>query len=251
MMLKNIVFISLFMVSMVVTAQVGVNTTTPDPSAIFEVFSDEQGVLLPRLDTIERDAIASPANGLLIYNTDTDEFNYNTGTPAVPIWESIDGTTSTVTIGQSVKYANTDITTNMNPDTPINLPVFGTELWNDNNTLYSINATNQEITIGEAGRYKIVVNVPLITASGRDRMAPEIRIHSNGSQIGTYSSTGYIRTNNGHQTSSLHITEVIELPAGAVVGIDIFRAGNNSTNATNIVTLREAGAASIYIERIL
>lgn len=55
---------------------VGVNTPTPDPSAVLDVSSTTQGVLFPRLTTAQRDAIATPADGLLIYNITTQCFNY-------------------------------------------------------------------------------------------------------------------------------------------------------------------------------
>jgi len=51
------------------TAQVGIGTETPDPSATLDLTSSSQGFLPPRLTTVQRDAIASPAAGLTIYNT--------------------------------------------------------------------------------------------------------------------------------------------------------------------------------------
>ncbi|MBL4756048.1 MAG: hypothetical protein JKY52_20945 [Flavobacteriales bacterium] len=51
---------------------VGINTTTPDASAILDVVSTSKGTLLSRMTTAQRDAIASPANSLLIYNTTTE-----------------------------------------------------------------------------------------------------------------------------------------------------------------------------------
>jgi hypothetical protein len=49
----------------------GIGTNSPDPSAKLEVSATNQGVLFPRLTTAQRDAIANPANGLMIYNTNT------------------------------------------------------------------------------------------------------------------------------------------------------------------------------------
>lgn len=51
-------------------AQVGINTESPDASAALHVESTTQGVLAPRMTQAQRDAISSPANGLLIYQTD-------------------------------------------------------------------------------------------------------------------------------------------------------------------------------------
>ncbi|MFV8464850.1 ice-binding family protein [Flavobacterium sp. LB1P62] len=81
--MKNItsfLLISFLMISRIVSAQVGIGTITPDISSVLDVYSNDKGVLLPRLSTTERDAIGSPANGLLMYNTTTSNFNfYNAG----------------------------------------------------------------------------------------------------------------------------------------------------------------------------
>lgn len=51
---------------------VGINTAgnNPNPSAILDATSTSQGVLTPRMTQAERDVIAGPATGLLIYQTD-------------------------------------------------------------------------------------------------------------------------------------------------------------------------------------
>ena len=57
-------------------AQVGINTGAPDPSAALEISSTEKGLLIPRMTKAQRDAISSPATGLMIYQTDSDEGFY-------------------------------------------------------------------------------------------------------------------------------------------------------------------------------
>ncbi len=47
-----------------------------DPSAILDVASTEKGMLIPRMNQAQRDAIGSPAEGLLIFQTDNDPFFY-------------------------------------------------------------------------------------------------------------------------------------------------------------------------------
>ena len=49
-------------------AQVGIGTTTPNPSAMLDVTSTTSGLLIPRMSTIQRVAIASPAEGLIVYD---------------------------------------------------------------------------------------------------------------------------------------------------------------------------------------
>lgn len=60
-------------------AQVGIGTETPNASAILDVTSTSQGVLLPRMTTTQRDAIASPAAGLFIFNTTSNNLNMFNG----------------------------------------------------------------------------------------------------------------------------------------------------------------------------
>jgi hypothetical protein len=47
---------------------VGIGTVTPDASAILDISSTNKGLLAPRLTTSQRQAIASPAIGLLVYD---------------------------------------------------------------------------------------------------------------------------------------------------------------------------------------
>lgn len=51
-------------------AQVGIGTTTPDPSAQLDVKSSNKGLLAPRMTADQRSKIISPADGLLVYQTD-------------------------------------------------------------------------------------------------------------------------------------------------------------------------------------
>lgn len=48
---------------------VGVGTDSPHASALLDVTSTVQGLLVPRLTTNQRDKIKNPAEGLVIYNT--------------------------------------------------------------------------------------------------------------------------------------------------------------------------------------
>lgn len=60
---------------------VGISETsiTPPTSAILELRSSLRGFLVPRLTVEERDAISSPVQGLMIFNTTTGEFNFYDG----------------------------------------------------------------------------------------------------------------------------------------------------------------------------
>lgn len=61
-------------------AQVGVGTATPETSAKLDVSSTTKGFLPPRMDSTQRNAIVSPAQGLTIYNTTSKAFEVFNGT---------------------------------------------------------------------------------------------------------------------------------------------------------------------------
>ena len=65
--------------------------TTGDPSAVLELQSTNAGLLLPRMTLAERNAIASPAEGLLIYNTTLACIELNTGSSSSPYWQCLAG----------------------------------------------------------------------------------------------------------------------------------------------------------------
>jgi hypothetical protein len=63
------------------TGSAGIGTTTPNSSSILEMKSTTKGVLVPRMTKNQRDAIVTPATGLLIYQTNsTPGFYYWNGT---------------------------------------------------------------------------------------------------------------------------------------------------------------------------
>jgi hypothetical protein len=55
---------------------VGIGTVTPNASAMLDVESTTQGVLVPRMTTAQRTAIAAPANGLLVFDITVGCFFY-------------------------------------------------------------------------------------------------------------------------------------------------------------------------------
>ncbi len=75
-----------------------------EPSALMDLQSTDQGFLLPRMTTEQRDAIVSPANGLMVFNTTVNCLDINLGTAEFPFWNSIicRGTTGSLLCGQAV-----------------------------------------------------------------------------------------------------------------------------------------------------
>ena len=85
-------------------AQVAINTdgSLPDNSAMLDVKSTTKGMLVPRMTAILRDAIASPANGLLIFCTDNNQYYTNKGTPTLPNWVMV--SSQWLTLADGISY---------------------------------------------------------------------------------------------------------------------------------------------------
>ena len=64
----------------------GIGTFAPHPSAKIDLTSTNKGMLIPRMTTPQRDAIAGPSHALLIFNATDTVFEYNIGDEINPIW---------------------------------------------------------------------------------------------------------------------------------------------------------------------
>jgi hypothetical protein len=107
-------------------AQVGVSPTgsVPDNSAALDIDFNNRGFLPPRLTSTQRDNIANPAVGLMIYNLDTNCYNYFNGSN----WLEWCGT---CTPQPSVSAAGPDQLNVPGSSTALaaNVPVNGTGSW--------------------------------------------------------------------------------------------------------------------------
>jgi len=128
--------------------KVGNNPTTLNASAALEVEHTSRGFLPPRLSTTQRNAIANPATGLVIFNTNNSSLEQNIGTASSPSWNAItmspvplvsNTTPSGIAAGQMINNTNAGS----------GLPV-GPAWWDGTkwNTLISSNPTTTVFTNG-------------------------------------------------------------------------------------------------------
>ena len=58
---------------LIVEGEVGIGNT--DPQGALDITSTTGALIVPRMSTAQRDAL-SASNGMIVYNTSTDEFNF-------------------------------------------------------------------------------------------------------------------------------------------------------------------------------
>ena len=84
--MRNSILLTLLLLPIALIAQVGIGTLTPNASAKLEVSSSNKGFLPPRVTltgTADVATIASPATGLMVYNTATAGSSPSNVTPGI------------------------------------------------------------------------------------------------------------------------------------------------------------------------
>jgi len=101
-----------------VTGDAGIGTSSPDPSAALEVSSTSKGVLFPRMTKTQRDAIASPVGGLMIWQSDNtpglrvyDGTNWKLMTNEIVILKDIKTQSDNGQIGTANTWVDRDLNT--------------------------------------------------------------------------------------------------------------------------------------------
>jgi len=181
---KNIIlFILMLVVLQKMQAQnIAISATgaTPEESAILDVSSTSKGLLIPRMTLAEKNAITSPATGLMIYQTDAPAgFCYFDGTS----WNQIGATAPTPgsfnfsfkgTIAQGF---------NANVATKVNFPT--------QNYLNNVAFANSIFTAPSSGIYSFSVN---------------LNIYGNAA---TSASVGFYVNNVARSTSTFNIINAV------------------------------------------
>ena len=67
----------------------GIGTDFPDQSSILEIKDTTRGILLPRMDENQMNAILNPSIGLMVYNTTDSCFNFFNGNVWINLCEAV------------------------------------------------------------------------------------------------------------------------------------------------------------------
>jgi hypothetical protein len=154
--MKKLIYLAILVISIfaqfkALSQGVAINNdnSTPDPSAMLDVKSTDKGLLIPRMTQAQRNAIVSPATGLMIFQTDGGTGLYhNAGTPAIPAWSMVGSNANQwQTIGSDIYYnlGKVGIGTST-PDAALTLA---------NTSLQGI-ATTGTFQIGQSNTYNLV-----------------------------------------------------------------------------------------------
>jgi hypothetical protein len=233
-------------------SQVGIGTMSPDTSAVLDLYSTSRGFLLPRMTTANRDMIMAPANGLVIYNTMTNEVQVNIGSDILPEWTALaeNGGNSIFSI-----TATGDITTSSDVFEPIGgmtlSPAAGPYLVFFNAQFglsESVPISTMQAAIDLQSLYDQLMAVPVTNSTH----AP---VFGNGETIsagiydvaGAGSMAGVLTLDGGSDTNSIFI---VRLGGAFAVGAGSSIILTNGARAHNIYWVA-AGASSIAANSIV
>jgi hypothetical protein len=193
------------------TGNVGLGTSAPHSSALLDMTSTTQGMLVPRMTKAQRDAIISPATGLLIYQTNsTPGFYYNDGSE----WKAVAPKNANKSLSNLTAPTAVNVELLPQTDSAINL---GSATLRWKNLFAAGDATINGLTVGKGGG-----------GIGTNTAAGYAALYSN--------TTGYYNTAAGYQSLFFNTTGVDNTAAGG------FALYSNTTGNFNTA----AGFRSLY-----
>ena len=162
-----------------------------DASALMTMISTDKGMLIPRMTTAQRDAISSPATGLLIFNTTTNLFEF-----FETIWRAIGGVVNTIYTADDNLAGNRIISQGGNTlsftATPVNA-------FSVDGTTFSVDALNNRVGIGTASP----PNVFTVDAALNDAITLRNTSSQKIAQLGHGTSGGVLNLFNSTGSASL------------------------------------------------
>ncbi len=213
-------------------SQVAINTdaTAPDNSAMLDVKSTNKGMLVPRMTSAQRTAIASPATGLLVYQSDgVGGFYFYNGTS----WVSLtDATQTPKVLADSDNNTKIQVEESANEDI-IRFDMGGTEYFRMNHGRLEVLNTGNSIYMGNSAGINDNFTDNRNVGIGHESMYSNTSGSSNtanGYQA-LYSNTiGNFNTANGHQALYSNTTGNINTATGYRALYSSTTGGANTAN---------------------
>ncbi|WP_222165121.1 BclA C-terminal domain-containing protein [Edaphocola aurantiacus] len=206
-------------------AQVGIGTPTPNSTAALDIQSTTRGMLIPRMTATQRTGITTPAQGLMVYQTDAP----------IGLWMYVNSQwlrmTTTADAGSSslakASAANTSSSVIAVILGGTNVPLPDAQYLSG----ITVNGGNTSFTVPAAGAYRISYNVST-TAS----LLLSTRVTVNGSGIAALTISPTISLNNFRSEA------IVTLAAGDVLQLQMFGllgAATLSGGASNYMTIQQ------------
>jgi len=227
------------------TAQgVAVNTdgSVPDATALLDVKSSTKGLLIPRMTSLQRTGIATPATGLIVFDTDTNYFWYFNGTAWIKLETA--GNNWSVT-GNSATNTGTNFI-GTTDDVPLMLKVNNqvagyivstTATATNNSTSWGYLALNQNTT----GKKNVAVGNQSLTANTTGLNNTALGYQSLMASTTTNSSTALgcqaLAKNNGDGNTAVGAQALFANTLGfndVAVGIGAMLSSTGSTSCTAV-----------------
>lgn len=258
------IFLIALFLGLAVIAQsgsVGIGTSTPHPSAALDIQSTDKGVLIPRISTVQRNAISNAATGLLVFDNTTGSFWFKASSGWVELVDTLNQVwkkngahiyspvSANVGIGVTNPAAKLDIEGDLRlRDEPSGANIGYFRKWNTldlninahmGSILSGERATNLILQVGNASAFTTAGNVGIginapeekLDVSGNIRISGELNRNSTGSAnlvpfaYGKVSSSGTVISGTGNFSVSngggLYTLTIPSMPANAQAQIVI------------------------------
>ncbi len=151
--MKKIITFLVIINSFLTAAQVGIGTTTPSASSILELESTTQTFVPPRMTGTQMNAISTPLNGSIVYNTTEDAMYIRTSSG----WQSMFFVNNDVILlNREFSSGNNVLATNNN--TYYDLPINAANVLQNEPLTYQVTG-NGTIRILKTGVYSIVAGL--------------------------------------------------------------------------------------------
>ncbi|WP_419869019.1 hypothetical protein [Chryseobacterium sp. CT-SW4] len=245
-------------------AQVGVNTKNIEDGVMLQLESSSKGVLFPRMALTSRTSAspldASIPTGTIVFNTTTTGSFPNIITPGLHWWSAEEQqwtNLSTDLQNVTAKYVNTENTTNYNTTNWQNVRLFGSEVFNESESIYNVNKSDHTVTLGMSGLYSVstLLSFDRDDADEEGRVSMTARLYVNGQPVGTEQvfSPGFTTSIDDNRGLFSHsFTEYIELNKGDVLCVKIKKTTGTYATDYGIANVKflQAGDSSIALLRI-
>lgn len=206
-------------------AQVGIGTATPNTTSALDIQSTTRGLLIPRMTATQRTAISTPAQGLMVYQTDAP----------IGLWMYVNSqwlrmtTTADAGSGSLAKASASNTSSSV-----IAVVLGGTTVPLPDAQYLSgitVDGANSSFTIPTSGVYRISYNISTTAA-----LLLSTRVTLNGSGIAALTVSPTVSLNNFRSEA------IVALAAGDVLQLQMFGllgAATLSGGASNYMTIQQ------------